>query len=871
MMSWEVLSNDEVLSVLDVKKEDGLSHSQAKKRVEAYGKNTIQVKNVDTFLAIFARQWKNPIVFLFLVMNILVIFLEQYPEAIVIGITLIANVSFGFFQEYRARKIFVLLKKNEMNKTLVVREGKKTIINQEDIVPGDIVVLKPGDKIPADVRVLESEDLHTDESVFTGEWIPVLKTAITLQQKKTLFETVNMVWRGTTIAKGTGIGVAVETGGKTKIANISNSLNMSGGMATLQKEMATIAKFVIAVVTLSGVLIFVLGLSSDIDINTLLITSIVATLAAVPTSLPAIITVVLANGSRKIMKQSGLVRSLYASETLGSVTHMIVDKTGTLTEGKMSIASIIDANGEEIVDATEKEQVAKRLLVGTDGVDVGKNTQDSRVSSSPVELAIVRFVQSLFSEDVYALRKRIRTSYIPFSSEMRLSGGVYMQDNQNILVVVGAPETIVERSNKKIVRGNITDIVESQKKHYYDFLEQKGKEGKRILAIAQQETAHSHIDSKNEKAWEVYSKGKMVFVGFLVVEDSIRDDAQETLNAIQQEGIQTILATGDNEHTASAVGKMVGICSGIDDVITGDEFDTFDDMQILEKTQARHLFARMLPRQKLRLLNILQKHGNVVSMVGDGVNDAPALHQAAIGISLKSGTPLAQQASDIILLDNRLKTIAKGIVEGRKIAENIRKVFLYTLSISLSLVALLGFAIMFGLSLPLTPGQILWNNVIEEVFLGFIFAFNFGKAYRKTPYPQKIITKNIKHFLYGLMAINGIFLIALFAYLSYYTGLEHTQIQTIVFIAASVDSIFLALSLQTLTASSVLNIGKELGKTGFLMIALTIGIVLIGFFFTPVSETLLNVVSIPPLYWLIIPIAGVVHSISITMLKKMLL
>ena len=572
---------------------------------------------------------------------------------------------------------------------------------------------------------MSENDLSVDESILTGEWAPVAKHAHTIVSEIEVAEKLNMLWGGTLISGGRAEGIVVKTGQKTKLGDFSKYLSLESIETPLQKAVKKIALFILLLVGVSLVGILVLGFFAGIPFVELVFIGAAISIAAIPNGLPATVTVVLAVGMSSVLKKGGLIRNLLAAETLGATTWILTDKTGTLTEGNMKLSSIVTGYNKTISmlkkSSTELERVLEATLLCSDSTNISEggelkfdgNPIDRAVSRAGIELDIKR-------QNLEALTPRV--AYLPFSSKRGFSASINNTEDGLTLYSTGSPEKILKFSNKYInANGEVVELDTDSRLKIKESFKNEAKAGKRIIAAGFKQTDRdSFLEERMGETPEDEVKG-LIFLALLVFEDPVRASVNESIEFIKNANVDVTIVTGDNANTALYIAKETGIYKDKAQVITGKDFNSLEDKQILEAARAGAVFARMAPENKLRLLIILQKDGEVVAMTGDGVNDAPTLQHAAIGIAVGSGTEVAKESSDLILLKNNFSTITDAIIEGRKIITNIRKIVIYLLSTSFSEVILVVGAILFGLPVPLLPAQILWANLIEEGIYEFWF------------------------------------------------------------------------------------------------------------------------------------------------------
>lgn len=873
---WSEFPSDDVIKILKTSVL-GISEEESKKRIKTYGKNVIESKEKFVLFHRFFRITRDPIVLILCTSAIAVYFIGEHLDALIIFITLVLNFIIAFIQEGRVSKVFDLLQSKDKSLVQVKREGVVTQIISEKVVPGDIIILQVGSKVPADLRIISETNLQINESVLTGEWAPVKKQSITLLNPKPIIEQINMAWKGTSVVSGLAEGVVVNTGKHSRLGKISEHLYDKEPKTPLQKQVSDVALLILILISISIFIIFVIAIFKDISLYETVLISVAIAIAGIPSGLPAAITIVLALGMQVIFKNKGLVRNILAAETLGSTTWILTDKTGTLTNGNMKLVNIIYPNSTESVDEQTISAFGRSIVFGaysaTDGGKIVKkgNDEGTFVGTS-IDQALVRACESVCS---IPLGRESRVAYLPFNSMRRYSAGlIKSQTGKYNYFVVGAPEIILKESSKVYNDGNTSALTARELKKLNETLEKEGRLGRRVIGIGMctHPEVHNFDENKQYTEEEISflepSSQDITFVAFLSLSDTIREDVPESVEFIRNAHIMLTVVTGDNKHTALQVAKESGIVSekDLEEVIEGYDLEKLTDEELFAKAQHIKVFARMLPDQKSRLLKVLLNRGEVVAMTGDGVNDAPSLHRASIGVAVASGTDVAKEASDLILLENSFSTITKTIVIGRNIIINLKKIIIYLLSTSFSEAILVGGALLTVGVLPITPIQILWANIVEEAFIAFAFAFEKGdsESSMKNPRDERtnnILSKNVKNAIILLTIFIGVFLITVFVSLNSFTSLSESQIQTIMFLVVSIDSIFLAFSLKRLDKSIL---KSNLFDNKWLIYSVLISLLLlISAFLLPQAREILSLVSVPVSIIIIVGLISAAYHILV--------
>lgn len=844
---------------------DGLTAVQAKDRLLTYGPNSFEkVKQYRLFKILF-KQIKSPFVIILIVAGIISFLLGEYIDSLVILFSMFLNVLIGFFQEYKASKAFEHINKQISQMATVVRGGELHRIDSRYLVPGDIVILKYGDKVPADIRIFEATKLEVDESILTGEYLPQAKNSKTLPKPVPLGDRTNTLFMGTSIVSGGCRGIVTGTGKETEFGKIAELiLQDKQEKPFLQLEINKLVNTLLPVLLLLISVLFAIGLIQGESFNAMFIESVALAVAAIPESLPVAVTVIFAIGMKKMADKKGLVKKLMATETLGRTEVLCIDKTGTLTKGKMAVIQVITPNTELEVEDINRKSISSAIeeigFISTTNNEAFK--EEDNYVGNPTDIALLRLANTLGFSKEKIYKEVSLIEFIPFDSKFKYSnylvkvGKVYRQN------VIGAPEVVLGRCSKiraddKSLKSHNLDSIDRDK-----FLEKTNKlagKGYRILALA---TRHIENPSRNQEV------ENLTFVGLIVLSDPLRESAKETVARAQESGIKIVIVTGDHPEIAKTIAHNVGLPSSNKNVITGQELSVMSDTELDGKIQEISIFARLSPTDKVRIVNSWKRLGKVVGMTGDGVNDAPALNLADIGIALGSGSDITKEAADLILLDDNLETILEAVYEGRGILDNIKKVVTYLLSDSFAEITIVGFSILLGYPLAILPAQILWINFIEDGLPGIALAFEkTERSVRKLNpgvYKRAILDKEVKVIAFLIGFLDDIALISLFIFF-YHSGYDIGYIRTVIFIALSLDSLFFVYSCKSLRTP----IWKiDILSNKFLNISVLVGVIAIfSAIYFPPFQTILSTHQLSLPIWILLIAISLIEVILLEITK----
>ncbi len=809
-----------VVSELHTHKDHGLSALTAKELLVHHGKNTLSRETKESIIDRIVEELRSPLVFILLCAGIVTTLLGEYVDSTVIFIAVIINIGISLYQEGRADQAFDKLRASQEKFAVVIRDGQKSRVSSDELVPGDIIVVETGVNIPADARVILAHNLEVNESPLTGEWIDVSKNDVVLETVLPPSEQKNMLFMGTMVTSGSGVAVVVATGNHTEIGAIAEALGAGEELKTpLQENVVNVARLLTRIVLFALIGIFTLGLLRGEPFTELLLISIAIAVAAIPEGLPAAVTVVLAIGMEAILKRGGLVRNLLAAETLGSTTVILTDKTGTLTKAEMQVARVVtlgtilldeqkknddtlahEVHGDER-DALEFATLASDAFIEKSGE--GEAVVDI-VRGRPVERAVVAAALASGLNQTELLSNYPRIDMLPFESKHRIAMSLHSIRGlkHRRAYITGAPEYILEHAHAVYLEGKehakkkeILAQLEHELKHYTS-------KGMRLIAVGYKDMMLDAFPREDGTERMELAKN-MVFMGFIVLHDPLREDVPESIAIAQRAGARVIMATGDNPQTAHSIAMECGIWKEGDHVLSGIEVGALDDDELAKKLKMTTVFSRMLPEHKLRLVRLLSASGEVVAMTGDGVNDAPALRAANIGVALGSGTEVAKEASDLILLNNSFAIIVAAIEEGRRIIDNLRKIIAYLLSTSFSEIIVVGIALIIALPIPLLPAQILWINILTEGFMNFAFAFEpkeEGLMERdpKVAGARTMLSRTLTSFIIIVGMISGLILSLLYWLLISVWNTPIIEARTMIFVALTLGTIFIAFSMKDL-------------------------------------------------------------------------
>ena len=761
---WFNKSIEEAEKILETNIQNGLTENDVKTKREKYGLNMLKAKKKASLLQRFIEQFKDFSIIVLIIAAIVSGFVgisqgEGMTDTIIILIVVLANAIIGIAQESKAEKSLEALQKLTDHASKVIRDGKIKVIPAKELVPGDIVVLDTGDYIPADLRVIEAVNLKAQESSLTGESVPVEKTTKMIEKTDVgIGDRTNMLFSSSLVTYGRGKGIVVQTGMNTEVGKIAGMLdNTEKQITPLQEKLNKLGKTLGIAALAICAFIFIIGLIQGKEPINMFMTAVSLAVAAIPEGLVAVSTIVLAIGVQKMVKKNAIVKKLPAVETLGSATVICSDKTGTLTQNKMTVEKIF-INGETKELAEYKENInedLKKLIFANMLCNDTKISTDGKLTGDPTETALVDMAFKLdFDPSVYDRMPRIQE--IPFDSDRKLMTTVNEVNGKYIVYTKGGMDELIGICNSYILNGEIKNNIEEYKNMITKNNEQMAKEALRVLACAYKE-----IDHKPTKEDMENIEKDLIFVGMVGMIDPPREEAKIAVEKCKTAGIKTVMITGDHKITATAIAKKLGILENEDEAITGADLEKMTDEELEKNVRKYSVYARVSPEHKVRIVKAWQKNGEIVAMTGDGVNDSPALKTANIGCAMGVvGTDVAKEAADVILTDDNFATIVSSVEEGRRIYDNILKVIQFLLSsnvgevIVLFLATLLTpfFAKWFGITDVahleiLLPIHILWINLVTDSLPALALAFdpaNEGIMKRKPAKPGKgVFTKGM--------------------------------------------------------------------------------------------------------------------------------
>ena len=699
---WYTCSKDEVLEKLQVDQSIGLTSSEAKKRLEQYGLNKLNEQKRKTILQLFLSQLTDWLIYVLFAAVIITVFMGEYIDSVIILLVIILNAVMGVIQEVKAGNAIEALQKMSTPKALVRRDGQIKEINSEEIVPGDILILDAGRFVAADIRLVETANLQVEESSLTGESVPSEKDAHLILDKKTpLGDRENLAFMTNLVTYGRGEGVVYGTGMNTEVGTIANIINKEEDVKTpLEKRLNELGKILGKLAIGICLFIFIISIIQGRDLAEMFLTAVSLAVASIPEGLAAIVAVVLSIGVTNMSKRNAIIRRLPAVETLGSVNYVCSDKTGTLTQNKMTVVKhfTLDDRSNE----AQAKLLAKAMILCSDATWDGK-----KGTGDPTEIALLVFGDRLNIDRNELSIENERVGEFAFDSDRKLMSTLIKSSEGFTVYTKGAIDNLLKISTSVLINGEVKALTDDIKDQFMNATAKMSDGALRTLGVAYKKVDRLVDNSEMEN--------ELILIGFVGMIDPARDEVKSSIKLAKGAGITSLMITGDHKNTAFAIAKDLGIAEDIEQAITGQEMDEIPDTQLDEKIILYKVFARVSPEHKVKIVKALKSRGNVVSMTGDGVNDAPSLNAADIGVAMGiTGTDAAKDASDMILADDNFATIISAIEQGRNVYNNIKKSVLFLLASNLGEVVSMFLTLTAGLTAPFLATQLLWINLVTD-------------------------------------------------------------------------------------------------------------------------------------------------------------
>lgn len=849
------LSTEETLATLRTSS-SGLSESEAETRRKIFGPNSVAQKERRSWPAILFRQLENPLIIILNIAGAITIVLRDWIEMGAIFAAVIVNAALGFWQEYKAEEALERLTSFIRTRARVRRNGNEREVNAYELVPGDIIRITQGDRVPADCRILFARDLEIDESVLTGESLPVPKTSDALPPATRLPERASMAFSGTLVFKGFADAVVTSTGPATEFGKIASLVAAEGREPTpLQRAITRFTVAAGAVIGAMTIVLFGMGLARGYDLYEMFLIAVAVAVSAVPEGLPVALTVILAIGVERIAKKNGVVRKLLAAETLGSTTLILTDKTGTLTQAQMQLTDTIPYAEDSAETETE---LLHDALMNTDVVIENPSDPPAewRMSGRPLEIALVRAAAERGILYPYLMAERKIVDRYPFNPETKFSAAIYRKGPTLHLTILGAPESVLRYSR----------LPQEERILVEEEVNARAYAGARVLGVVSGTLAHGGMswDEFIEKPRAVFE-----FRGLLALSDPLRPETKGAVERIRKAGVHTIILTGDHKGTAESIARELGLIDGKAAVLTGEDLEHLSPEELASRAGEIAVYARVSPAQKLMLTKLYKSRGEIVAVTGDGVNDAPALRAADIGVAVGSGTDVAKSAADLVLLDDNFNTLVTAVEEGRRIIENIRKVMVYLLSNAFAELLLIGGALLTGLALPLNAIQILFVNFFSDSFPAVALAFEEGiddGGSRPKKLSRSLIDREVGFLIFGIGVFTSLCLFLLYRALTQ-LGYPAALVKTFIFSAFATYTLFLSFSVRSLRKSIV---AYNPFSNRYLLLGVAIGLLLtLSVIYIPAAHAVFDTIPLP-LPWVVASAGIGIFNIGLVEISKWL-
>lgn len=854
LQPW-LLDTQQVLEVLTTS-EEGLSASEIESRKKQYGENIFKAKSDHGVIAVFVDQFLSPLIWTLIAAGVMTWYLDELIETVVIFGAVAINVLFAFYQEYKAENTIQQLTSYIKNRAVVIRDGVAHDIDARDLVPGDIVSITYGNRIPADGRLIEATGLRIDEAILTGESLPLEKDTAVITSN-VVAERKNGVFCGTYVTQGVGLFVVTHTGKDTEIGKIAQSVSEARRVKTpVQNAVRQISWYIFWLTIVIVIGIFALGVYRGQPVLEMLVLSAAVAVGAVPEALPITLTVILSVGVFAISQKGGLIRKLDAAETLGSTTLILTDKTGTLTKAELSLEGIY--TGEELIADGGITQAREHYLNDDRKQFIARAVPNIQATVEKVGTDSSHWVytggafDTIILKSIYAFNMESALDYegalvVPFNSSNKYSISVTGSDQ----IVLGAPDILIKQSGMSA----------SQKEKALEHLQQLSEQGKRLIALGKRSLGTAAAALK-----DTHTIDGLSILAVFAFSDPLRTEVIPAINDIQSRGVAVKIITGDMAGTALHIAREIGMSVGEDEVLSGEQIRGMDDQTLKAILSRTKLFVRMTPEDKMRVGTLYQELGEIVAMTGDGVNDAPALKSMDIGISLGSGSDVAKSAADMILLDNNFKTITSTITEGYKIRSNIQKAFMYLMSTALDGVFVVTGSLLAGLPLPLTALQIIWVNILTGSLPALSYAYDDHHVGRSGTH-QGIFTTKVKSIALGIGTLSSGLLFALYFVLMGAIG-DELLARSLFFVCFATYTLTISYSFKNIDKAIVRYnpfSNSRLNLANFAGLALIIATVSI-----PFMQQVFHVTSIPFSFWWIIILWNIANLLIVEVAKWIL-
>jgi P-type Ca2+ transporter type 2C len=832
--SWHSMSVEETFEALETKPK-GLTEAEVKARLEKYGRNEVETEAGSTWVKILLHQLINPLVAVLVVAAVIALLAGKTIDTIVIGVVILVNTAIGFFQEFRAESAIEALRSRAAPQADVLRceEGDRCTdvsVDTAEIVPGDIILLEAGDKIAADSRIFEAANLEIDESMLTGESLTVSKTIEPLESELAMADRTNLAYGGTIVTEGRGKAIVYATGNKTQLGEIATLIQETEkAISPLQVQTGELGKRLGFIAFAAGVLILILGLIRGLELQELFLFALAAVVSSIPEGLPAVMTITLAVGVNRMARRNAIIRRLPAVDTLGATTVISTDKTGTLTTNQMTVQQILaggkvihvsgtgfapegefKANGEEIAPA-ENEDLCTALRIGALSNDSRlvheEEGQEHRwgIRGDPTEGALIVAGRKAGLDRPDLEREYPRINEIPFSSQNKFMATFHETPSGGTDVFLkGAPETILDFCSSIRLDGEVVELTQERRDAVLQTNKDMAEQALRVLGVAYQEIDREEVEKIKENISE--GQGELVFAGLFGMIDPPREEVFEAIERCKRAGIRVIMATGDHQTTGEAIARKVGILEEGQKVLRGLELDQMSDDELDQIIEETAVFARVSPAHKQRIVASLQRHGEVVAMTGDGVNDAPALKAAEIGVAMGiTGTDVTKETADMVLTDDNFASIVNAAEEGRVVFQNVRKVVNFLISTNAGeILTIVGAIFLLPVGqLIFTPVQILWVNLVTDGLLDITIALEPKEGDVMNEPPRRAQARIINRNMLLIVLFVAVIMAAgtLGVYLSVQNSVSPERAQTMAFITIAMFQVFNSLNVRSLNKS----------------------------------------------------------------------